>query len=302
MTGDRFELTPGGPFDLDQSLGFLEDWPAATVPAGATRLRFAYHGPDDWEPVGVSVAQTGDRLEFEVTRPASVTLREDLARVLSVDVDATGLTGVADRDPVVAALLRRRPGLRPVCFWSTWEAACWAVLTQRTSMRVASATKRRIAERLGTTVEVDGDAHLAFPAPRTLLGQDQLPGVPSLKVERIHGLAHAALDGVLTAGSLRDQDTGDALASLCELPGVGPFSAGLILIRGAGAPDVFTLSEPRLLGRMRTVYRLPGDPPDDAYRAIADRWRPYRSWVAFLLRSADEAEIDELSREADAAC
>lgn len=73
---------------------------------------------------------------------------------------------------------------------------------------------------------------------------------------------------------------------LRELPGVGPFSAGLILIRGAGAPDAFPGDEPRLFAILREAYGLPEDAPPAAYRKLADAWRPYRSWASFLFRAS----------------
>lgn len=110
-----------------------------------------------------------------------------------------------------------------------------------------------------------------------------------VKFDWIQGIARAALDGLLDAETLRDLPAADALDRLQELPGVGPFSAGLILVRGAAAPDVFVTTEPRLLERMRAAYRLPSDASPDTYATIAGAWRPLRSWVAFLLRSAATA-------------
>jgi DNA-3-methyladenine glycosylase II len=187
---------------------------------------------------------------------------------------------------VVARLVNAAPGLRPVCFWTPWEAACWSILTQRTSRRTASVFRRRISEQLGTPVAVDGTEVATFPSPNVLLGATDLPGVNQVKLDRIHGLAAAALDGTLTAATLRGMPSDDALATLRTLPGVGPFSAGLILIRGAGSPDVFTTGEPRLLAAVRTAYQLSESAADDEYHAIAEHWRPLRSWVSFWFRSS----------------
>jgi DNA-3-methyladenine glycosylase II len=230
----------------------------------------------------------------DTTRPDKA-VADQVARILSLDVDGTALGEVARRDPVVAHLVRSAPGLRPVCFWSPWEAACWAVLSQRTSMRTASALKQRISRVHGTPVMVDGREMVTFPAPQVLLDASVLPGVNPVKLERIHGLAAAALDGTLTAEALRAVPPDEALETLRQLPGVGPFSAALILIRGAGAPDVFATSEPRLAAAVRKAYDLPEDATEDDYRAVTDGWRPLRSWVSFYLRTASEGLLDEVS-------
>jgi 3-methyladenine DNA glycosylase/8-oxoguanine DNA glycosylase len=61
-----------------------------------------------------------------------------------------GYTGAAD--PVVAGLQHRYPGLRPVGFWSPYEAAAWAIISQRIRIRQAATVKARMSEQLGEPV------------------------------------------------------------------------------------------------------------------------------------------------------
>jgi DNA-3-methyladenine glycosylase II len=82
------------------------------------------------------------------------------------------------------------------------------------------------------------------------------------------------------------------LHQLQQLPGIGPFSAQLILVRGAGHPDVFPANEERLHSEMREVYGMPGASAAELAK-LAERWRPYRSWVALLLRSHREVRAGE---------
>jgi DNA-3-methyladenine glycosylase II len=165
-------------------------------------------------------------------------VRDQLLRMLSLDVDATLWRETLAADPVAAQLSRTFPGLRPACFASPYEAATWAVMSQRVQMRQAAGIRRSICERLGQHAEVDGVPLHAFPDPETLRGADDL-GLPQVKVERLHAIAEAALGGRLDAASLRAAGPEHALADLRRLPGIGEFSAELVLIRGAGEPDYF---------------------------------------------------------------
>ncbi|RJL32804.1 DNA-3-methyladenine glycosylase family protein [Bailinhaonella thermotolerans] len=293
MTTDRFTLTPAGPYSFGAVLRFTEDWPPTRgLPADGRALRFAYCAEHDRRPVGVTVTESAEGVDVTTTRPAGPELRGEIARILSLDVDGTGFAAVGEADPVVGDLQRAAPGLRPVCFWSPWEAACWAVIVQRSSGVVAASIKGRIAARFGARVVLDGAEVHAFPAPEALVDADGL-GLPHQKEEWIRGLARAALDGLLTTEHLRSLPPEEALAELRALPGVGPFSAGLILIRGAGAPDAFPGDEPRLFALLREAYDLPEDAPRSAYRRIAESWRPYRSWASFLFRAAGYAAPPE---------
>ena len=160
------------------------------------------------------------------------------ARVLSLDVDARGLADVGARDPVIARLLEEAGGRRPVLFGTPFEAAVWAVLSQRVSMAQAGRVKEALAAELGTRLEIGGEEVVAFPGPAALAALDEFAGLWPSKLERIRGLAAAALEGDLDPARLRALELDDAMAHLESLPGIGPFAATLVLARGAGHPDV----------------------------------------------------------------
>ncbi|WP_328854785.1 hypothetical protein OHB01_00680 [Microbispora hainanensis] len=293
MTSHGFTITAEGPYDFGATLRFVEDWPVTGgLPSDGRALRFAYCAESDWLPIGVTVTAAPDGVAVATTRAAGPHIRAEVARILSLDVDGSGFAAAGEADPVLGDLQRKSPGLRPLCFWSPWEAACWAVIVQRSSMLVAARIKQRIAERYGAKVIVDGEPYAAFPPPMTLLRAGGL-GLPAQKEEWLRGLAQAALDGVLTTEHLRALDPQEALAELRALPGVGPFSAGLILIRGAGAPDAFPGDEPRLFAILREAYGLPEDASPAVYRKVAEAWRPYRSWASFLFRATGYGAADE---------
>jgi 3-methyladenine DNA glycosylase/8-oxoguanine DNA glycosylase len=284
------ELAVNGPFSLAASTRFLEGFTPARYrgsPDGEI-LRLAYPVEGTGETVGVAVRQEPDGVVLaDVGDDVPDRLFAQLARILSLDVDGTRYPEVCAGDPVVAGLAARHPGLRPVCFFSPYEAACWAVLAQRTSMVSAAAVKERIARRVGELVRVAGVESWAFPsAARLHAAAGELP-VPEAKRNRLRALAEAAMDGRLDAARLRALPVADALAAVRELPGMGPFSAELVVVRGAGAPDVFPATEGRLHRAMAALYGLVDATPA-RLAAVAEAWTPYRSWVSVLIRTATD--------------
>ena len=289
-------LTPVGPFSLAASSRFLEGFGPARYRGRddrILRLAFPVETPGaGWPVVGLAVRQEADgTIVADVDAPIADDVREraaaQLARILSLDVDGSRYPALATVDPVVGGLQTRFAGLRPVCFHSPYEAACWAVLSHRVRVSQAAATKARLAEIHGERRTVAGVDLFAFPDPAALLAVPAFDGVPDVKLERLHGLARAAADGHLSGERLRALDPTEAMGRLRELPGVGPFSAELILVRGAGAPDVFPLAERRLHAAMVQLYGLPGSERARLVE-IARRWAPYRSWVSVLIRSAHD--------------
>ncbi len=296
-----FRIAPAGDFSLAASIDFLAGFTpigylqkGADPGAGDDVLRLAFGVERHPISAGVAVRQGSSGVVLaEVDDVAGGSesqidhdvLRGQIARILSLDVDATGLETALGRDQQARELLARLPGLRPVCFASPYEAAAWAVLSQRVQRVQAARTRLRIAQELGTQHVVAGQPVAAFPRPEVLQDAAGLTGLtPEVKVHRLRAVAQAALDGVLDGERLRAMDPDDAIAALCAIDGIGPFSAELILVRGAGHPDRFPQHEGRLHQEMSAVYGVPKD--DVAQLAlIAQRWAPFRSWVSFFYRS-----------------
>jgi DNA-3-methyladenine glycosylase II len=209
--------------------------------------------------------------------------------MLSLDVDARAFAAVGERDPVVRRLQKRYAGLRPVCYASPYEAAAWGIISQRVRIVQAAQLKRRLAVARGATFVVGGETVVAFPAPDALAALTEFPGLNEVKLGRLHAIAAAAQRGVLDGGRLRRLSTEAAVAELQRLPGIGPFTAELVLVRGAGAPDVLPLAESRLRRAVALAYG-PGATLED----VGAKWAPFRSWCAVLLRAWLEDETHEI--------
>jgi DNA-3-methyladenine glycosylase II len=293
------ELSVDGPFDLMASARFLEGFaPAARSDAAAHpgELRLAFPVAPSWRPVGVLLRQPvrGGPIRAAIrAEPSDVDAAVSaVRRILSLDVPGSSFPEVGARDPVVGELQRRYPGLRPVAFYSPYEAACYAIIGHRIRMTQAATIKHQLALRLGSTVDVHGQPLPTFPAPEVLRSQPQVPMVSELKSDRLKTIASAALDGKLDPALLRSLPAEEALGRLKELPGIGAFSAELVLLRGAAHPDVFPEAESRL---HEEVCRAYGVSTKREMREIAEGWAPYRTWVALLLRAQREEETGEIA-------
>jgi DNA-3-methyladenine glycosylase II len=104
------------------------------------------------------------------------------------------------------------------------------------------------------------------------------------KVEYLNGLGRAALAGSLDTETMRAMPRDEALAALKTLPGIGEFGSQLIRLRALSAVDELPTREPRLLGAIRSAYGLSHEPDIAELEGLAEKWRPYRMWVAVCFR------------------
>jgi DNA-3-methyladenine glycosylase II len=107
-----FELVPSGPFSLEASAAFLEVFsPAAYRGAEEGHLHLAFVPDGEEAAGGVCLRQPEEVVVGEVFGAADPgAVREQVARILSLDVDGSGFPEVGRRDPVVGGLQGRWPG------------------------------------------------------------------------------------------------------------------------------------------------------------------------------------------------
>jgi DNA-3-methyladenine glycosylase II len=282
----RFRIGVEGAYSLGASARFL----CGFAPAGGSaatlddgRLVLGFLEEQGWEPVTVALSQRGAAIEGEVVGGDVGIVRPQVARIFSLDHDARGFARVAEQDPVVGRALEDAPGFRPVCFPSAYEAAVWGVLAQRIPMAVAARVKQRLAVATGTLARGFGRTFYPSPPPERLLAIQSLAGVPEDKLARLRAVAAATLEGRLCATRLRAMPREEAEAGLREIRGIGAWTAEHVVIRGCGTVDEMPATEPRVLRAIAQAYGLDRTPSFDEATVIAERWRPFRTWISVLL-------------------
>jgi DNA-3-methyladenine glycosylase II len=286
-------LNPLGPFSLKAAaefgFGYVRGGDGAFD--GALRLAFAVDGGVGY--AGVVLRQ----LEPDGTVEASVQVAggadadaamAQAARIVSLDHDGKEFLEVGERDPVIGELQRLHPGQRPVLFHSPYEAAAWAIISARRPAAQSARVRQAIAEAHGATFDLAGQTLHAFPQPDPLARlPDDTPGLNAQKIERLRGVAEAALRGDLEVPRLHELGPDRAFEEVQKLKGLGPFYAGLVVLRASGFADaMLAMNEPRVLARAGELYGLDGPPSLEEFAVLAEKWRPFRTWAMVLIRVA----------------
>lgn len=172
--------------------------------------------------------------------------------------------------------------MRPSLFNSPYEAAVNFIIGHRISMVQGRKIRADMARDIGDKIDVNGEAFYAFPLPSNLLKLEAYKGLNANKIERLHAVAQAALEGKLDRKYLRTIEEDVALKELEKIPGIGPFFSQGILYRGAGGRDGLTHDD-MTYHAIKTAYNLRDDAEPQEITAIAERWRPYRMWSIVLL-------------------
>jgi DNA-3-methyladenine glycosylase II len=283
-----FDIEPLGPFSLEEAGTFGFGQRMDERFDGVMRLAFCLDGYRS--QVGLELRQdAGGTVACRATGDDGLdveAVRRQVARILSLDHDGEAFLAVGERDPVIRRLQAAAPGLRPPLFHSPYEAAAWAVLSARRPARQMAEVRRRLSEEHGRVFELAGQTVAAFPLPSRLLDVDAVPGLNDEKVARLHAVARAALDGQLDVERIRSLGPEAAAQDLRSIPGIGPFYSALIVVRASGFADVLPVGEPKALELTAALYDLPAPPSAAEFEAMAQAWRPFRTWAVVLIRAA----------------
>ena len=208
-----------------------------------------------------------------------------------LDDDTEGHQRAMAADPDLAPLFERFGALSIVRAPDLYEALLVAVIGQQVSVQAAQSIRRRLMHNLGTAVMAGsspgGEDHHLYPTPRQLLaaGEPALreQGASRQKSAYLLEIADRAAAGDLDRAAFAALSDDDAIARLCEIKGVGRWTAEIVLMRGLGRPDVFPAGD---LGLQVAVHELRGmreRPSEKSLRRIATHWKGWRSYAAFYL-------------------
>ncbi len=163
------------------------------------------------------------------------------------------------------------------------ELAVRAVLGQQVSVAAARTLARRVVERFGTPLATPWPSLARqFPQPEVLaaapLAEIAALGIVRQRAGALIALADAwpGLETLMSPAT----DPDDFIAALCELPGIGPWTAHYIAMRAFGWPDAFPPNDVAVLKAMHARF---GTASQRDAHAQAQAWRPWRAYAVLRL-------------------
>lgn len=288
MVERRVEVRPRWPFRMPRMLGA----DGVTRRRGAVVHRLLHV---DGEPVVVRAAQpAAQRVVLGAQAARADLCEEGLARMrfaLGVDDDLRAFHERFRHDPLIGAVVRRTPWLRPLRRPEPFEALAWAVTEQLIDYPRAAAIQRRIVWRLGRRCartdlrDLPAPAVLAAQAPAQLQAFDLSAGRSLALVRAAREVARGRVD-------LHAADHEAAWRRLRAIPGIGTWTVEILAYLGQGRHDVLPAGD---LNYVKLVARLQTGSPharvtEDEVRAF---FSPYEGWAGlagtYALRIPAEA-------------
>lgn len=247
-----------------------------------------------------TVAEPDVRLEILNGRVAPETatfLKGTVRRMLGMDVPAAPTAQLIEMEPRLAPVATALHGFRPPCFPTLFETFAAVIPFQQLSLDAGTAIVGRLVEAFGTA-HPDERWWFTFPTPEAVAAGSpkalRATGLSRAKVASLQALARLGSDGTLAAMELDQRSSDDARAALRGLPGIGPWSAGLVLLRGLRRMDVFPAGDVGAARSLTALLELPSPLTPAQASAIAGRFGDRRGYLYFLCLGSQLLATDEV--------
>jgi 3-methyladenine DNA glycosylase/8-oxoguanine DNA glycosylase len=274
-----FRLRFRPPFDWKGMLAFLA--PRATpgvevVELGCYRRSISVDGNHGYFEVSLDEGNDALVARVQFGNPRSLfSIVERIRAMFDLNADWAAIVEGLGTDPGLVDRLKAHPGLRVPGCWNGFELTTRAVLGQQISVKGATTLAGRIARTFGQPFHgVSGLTHL-FPTPE-ILAKAWLAGIglPRARAETIQALARAVCSGQIRFDGIVDSD--DFLTRLCQIPGIGKWTAQYVAMRALGEPDAFPRGDLGLLHALK--FESAGE-----LEQRAEAWRPWRAYASMYL-------------------
>lgn len=188
------KLFPATPFDFSKSLNFMGMFAPAEGEQTVTGFSFTKAVYLENKILAFRLKNEGTVSEpglsyifyscEEISEEIKSALLDRIKFFLSLDDDLQPFYVLGSKDPQFVPVLEELYGLHQVKFLTPFEAAAWAVLSQRISMKVAHKIKNKLTEAIGNSIQIEGIVYRTFPSARQVknLGVENLASI--IKNER----------------------------------------------------------------------------------------------------------------------
>ena len=242
----------------------LEMFPAIDLEAtlmGGQAFRWQ-RGPNRWysgmvQGCFLKLRETAGGIEFCADQPQE-RVRALLESYFRLDDDIAAIHADACRDPHIAKLVQKYPGIR-LLRQEPWECLVAYICSANNNVLQISRIMERLAEAFGKAIELDGETRRTFPTSAQFIaaGQEELQRM-KLGLSRAPNIYSAATkleDGSLNLEVMRQQPYVESKHRLLQLTGVGHKIADCILLFSLDKLDAFPID--RHIGRALVKYCFP---------------------------------------------
>jgi DNA-3-methyladenine glycosylase II len=301
------ELTikPIPPFDFDLSATIFAGgdphirtykngryWQVFRVNNKLTRVTMTSLGTVDTPELAIEV-QSNENLSLNDKEQ----IRERTTSLFNLAFDLAAFYAEVKGDEVMAPLTYKLRGLKSPTTPTVFEALVDSIIEQQIALNVAQSLEQNVIKTFGDTLTLADNVYYAYPTPQNLadanVEQIRNCGLSMRKAEYIHGIAKSIVDGALHLEHYKTyKDTEEIIKELCNIRGIGIWTAELTILRGMNKLEAFPADDLGLRRDIAHYYCNDRKISGADARSIAEGWGRWKGLAGFYAIMASRLGVE----------
>ncbi|HML04209.1 MAG TPA: DNA-3-methyladenine glycosylase [Methanobacterium sp.] len=219
-----------------------------------------------------------------------------ILKMFNLDFNLKFFYNDVKNDKIMSKLTKTLYGLKTPTTQTVFESLVDSIVEQQISLKAAHSIERKIIKKFGSSLNIGSNIYYAYPTPEqlnnALFNELRKCGLSFRKVEYIKDISKQIINGSLDLEKFKEYENIDEIIDeLCEIRGIGKWTAELIVIRGLNGLNSFPADD---IGIRRVIsHYYCNDEKISAKdaRKIALKWGKWKGLAAFYLIIAEMRDI-----------
>lgn len=288
--GGHFEIIIPEPFDFSLTVAKPAGWHWST-PREVFKRNTLWSGTYlDSTPVGLKIASRNNNVNvaFYTQSPLAKDEREALQTLIELglgkDEDLGAFYDFARNDDILSLVVKDLYGMRSGRADNLFGRVILAITLQMAPVKRSESMMAKLLDECGVRIALDSETVVLWPTASEVARSEPLTlrRVANLgyRAERLVNAARYLAAHPMSLSELESQSVSDATKNVMKIPGIGAYSANLILGRSSAPVDVWNavIMSELLFGK------TPKNPRQEISKVIGamnERWGEW-SWMAFV--------------------
>ena len=287
-TGDAIHIPVPQEFSFDECLKFLgRSTNESLFDVQSDRVLKAFRTSAGDALVSISFSRKKLIAEILKGKGNEQEIKQFITDWFDLDTDITPFYKLAQKDKLLAPLVKNFYGLRLIGIPDLFEAFAWAITGQQINLTFAYTLKRRLVESFGESLTQDGKKYYIFPAPQVIasLGVNDLKPLQysEKKAEYLINIAQKISSKEVNKQQLLSMSRKDIEEKLVAIRGIGKWTAHYVMMKSLKDHAAFPVADVGLQNAIKVLLALPAKPTAAEVEKIGKKWKGWEAYATFYL-------------------
>lgn len=214
-------------------------------------------------------------------------IKKKVAWIVGADEEVKEFYKLGLKDKNFKRIIKKLYGLRAPKTPTVFEAVIIAITEQQIALPVAISMRKRLVERYGKSVVIEGKKYFTFPSPMSLAKARphdiRKLGISLKKAEYLITVSQKIVSGEINLEKMKGWGKEEVLETLVKIYGLGPWTVEYMMCRGMGRYDALPAGDVGLRAAVTGYLNKKERVSEQEVRKLLEPFEKYKGYAAFYM-------------------